>query len=65
MAKARNDPDTYQMRYLNGVLKLLWLFTLPYIVARLYIFVEVFRSLAFLPPTAFVTTWTQSVPNLN
>lgn len=29
----------------------------PFVVARIFILVEVFRSLAFLPPGTFITTW--------
>ncbi len=33
-----------------------------YIVARLFLLVETFRSLGFLPPGAFVSTWVSNVP---
>ncbi|KAI1116494.1 hypothetical protein F5Y14DRAFT_459121 [Nemania sp. NC0429] len=34
-----------------------------YIIARLFIIVEVFRSLGYLPPEAFVATWSTSIPH--
>jgi hypothetical protein len=36
---------------------------LMYLVARLVIIVEIFRGLWYLPPEAFVTTWTSSIPH--
>jgi hypothetical protein len=36
---------------------LLVCFVFPYIMARLFLLVEIFRSLFFLPPEAFVDTW--------
>lgn len=38
------------------------LFLLNYIVARLFLIVEMFRTLLFLPPDAYIATWTSSVP---
>lgn len=34
-----------------------------YIIARLYILVETFRTLCFLPPGAYVSTWTTNIPH--
>ncbi|KAK8875017.1 hypothetical protein PGQ11_005531 [Apiospora arundinis] len=39
------------------------LFNVPFVVARVFILVEVFRSLAFLPPDAFMTTWASEIPH--
>ncbi|RYC58988.1 hypothetical protein CHU98_g7219 [Xylaria longipes] len=36
-----------------------------YIIARLFIIVEVLRSLGYLHPDAFVTTWSGSIPHLS
>lgn len=36
---------------------------LLFIAARLFILVEVLRSLAFLPPNVFIATWTSEVPH--
>jgi hypothetical protein len=38
-------------------------FLLPYILARLFLMVEIFRSLFFLPPDAFIDTWSGSFPH--
>ncbi|KAK8123227.1 hypothetical protein PG984_011897 [Apiospora sp. TS-2023a] len=35
-----------------------------FVLARLFLFVEMFRSLYFLPPGAFLSTWTENVPHL-
>lgn len=35
-----------------------------YPIARLYLLVEVFRSLFFLPPSAFVGTWSGNIPHV-
>ena len=37
---------------------------IPYILARLFLWVEVFRTLYFLPPDAFVDTWSGSFPHI-
>ncbi|GKZ55575.1 hypothetical protein AnigIFM49718_000652 [Aspergillus niger] len=37
---------------------------LAYIVARLFIVVEMFRTLAFLPSGAYVATWSSDIPNI-
>ncbi|MCJ1464557.1 hypothetical protein MMC07_003170 [Pseudocyphellaria aurata] len=37
-------------------------FAVPYVLARIFIMIEMFRSLAFLPPDAFVDTWSGSFP---
>lgn len=61
---SRERPEEFQTRFLNNIAIVIWLFALPYLVARIYIIVEVFRSLCFLPPDAFVTTWASSVPHV-
>ncbi|KAH8897712.1 hypothetical protein GQ53DRAFT_884500 [Thozetella sp. PMI_491] len=38
-------------------------FGLLFILSRVIILVEVFRSLAFLPPRAFETTWVNAIPH--
>ena len=35
-----------------------------YVLARLFLMVEIFRSLYFLPPGAFIQTWSSSVPHI-
>ncbi|KAJ6020877.1 hypothetical protein N7540_006381 [Penicillium herquei] len=50
---------------LTAVLAGIWiLLAIAYIVARLYIFVEMFRTLCFLPPDAYVGTWAANLPGL-
>ena len=39
-------------------------FGFVYLISRLYITVEVFRALCFLPPRAFVATWASNVPHI-
>ena len=36
---------------------------IPYILARLFLIVEIFRTLFFLPPDAFMDTWSGSFPH--
>jgi hypothetical protein len=42
---------------------LLMVFIVPYFLARLFLIVEIFRSLFFLPPEAFIDTWSGSFPH--
>ncbi|PMD14871.1 hypothetical protein NA56DRAFT_582915 [Hyaloscypha hepaticicola] len=44
-------------------LVLLMVFIVPYFLARLFLIVEIFRSLFFLPPEAFIDTWSGSFPH--
>ncbi len=44
-------------------LVLIFGFLVPYTVARLFLIVEMFRSLFFLPPEAFIDTWSGSLPH--
>lgn len=37
---------------------------LGYFLAPLFLVVEVFRSLCFLPPSAFIATWSSQVPHV-
>ena len=36
--------------------------TLAYVVARLYLLVEIFRTLAYQPSDAYIGTWTVNIP---
>jgi hypothetical protein len=38
-------------------------FLIPYVLARLFLIIEMFRSLFFLPPEAFIDTWSGSFPH--
>jgi hypothetical protein len=42
-----------------------FVFGLFYMVARLILLVETFRTLVFLPPDAFVSTWVSNIPNVS
>jgi len=55
------------LRIGSGLPAQVWglLFGLVYLVARLFLLVETFRTLAFLPPDVFVTTWVSVIPSLN
>ena len=35
-----------------------------YILARLFLMVEIFRTLCFLPPEAYVATWASNIPHI-
>ncbi len=41
----------------------IWILSFLYIIARLFLLVESFRSLYYLPPEAFALTWSASVPH--
>jgi hypothetical protein len=60
----KNIPGHFQNRFLIIVSKIIWIFALPYLLARVYMIVEVFRSLCYLPPHVFGTTWSSSVPHI-
>ncbi|KAF8861684.1 hypothetical protein BDZ45DRAFT_647304 [Acephala macrosclerotiorum] len=40
------------------------LLALAYLLARLFLMAEVFRSLFYLPPSAFITTWSAQIPHV-
>lgn len=40
-------------------------FAVGFVLARLFLIVEVFRSLFFLPPSAFVGTWSSHIPHVS
>lgn len=42
-----------------------FIFGIFYMVTRLILLVETFRTLAFLPPDAFVSTWVSNIPNVS
>ncbi|MCJ1372293.1 hypothetical protein MMC20_003516 [Loxospora ochrophaea] len=39
-------------------------FAIIYVLSRLFLLVEIFRSLCFLPPDAYISTWTANIPHL-
>jgi hypothetical protein len=60
MKKAFQIPKT-KKRVLGGIVVMLLSL---YILARLFLMVEIFRTLFFLPPEAFIDTWSGSFPHL-
>jgi hypothetical protein len=52
--------------WISGILWMpIYLTVLVYILARLFLIVELFRCLFFLPSSAFVSTWVFSVPHVS
>lgn len=49
----------------TGVDRLVNFFLCLYIVARLFILVEIFRTLFFLPAGSFVSTWSTNLPHFS
>ncbi|KAL7957756.1 hypothetical protein V8C34DRAFT_284720 [Trichoderma compactum] len=41
-----------------------YLFLFLYVLARLFILVEMFRTLCFLPTGSYISTWTTNIPHL-
>jgi len=48
----------------DGAKGMILLGILLYILARLFILVEIFRSLCFLPPDTWVATWATNIPHI-
>jgi len=44
------------------ILAPIWSFL--YVMARLFLLVEIFRTLCFLPPDAYISTWTTNIPHV-
>ena len=40
------------------------LLSILYVLARLFLMVEIFRTLCFLPPDAYVATWASNIPHI-
>lgn len=57
----------YNHPWLYDTINQVWTFTFGaiYFIARLFLLVETFRALGFLPPDAFVDTWVSSIPNVS
>ena len=47
---------------IEGIFISMWTFL--YVMARLFLLVEIFRTLYFLPPDAYISTWTTSIPHV-
>jgi hypothetical protein len=45
-------------------LSILMVVPLSYVVCRLFLVVETFRCLCFLPPSAYIATWATNVPHI-
>jgi hypothetical protein len=56
----------WRVHRMDGVTDVMlgWVSILVYTSARLYILVEIFRSLFYLPPGAFIGTWSSSIPHI-
>ena len=60
--------ETYEWKESSRLMATRALSIPPYVLyalCRIYIMVELFRSLAYLPPDAFVSTWSASVPHIS
>jgi hypothetical protein len=51
-------PRKIQGTYAIGV-------SILYFLSRLFLVVEIFRTLCFLPPSAYVSTWASNIPNIS
>jgi hypothetical protein len=60
-ATHHSRPGGSTIKFLAGLSLVIVLVT--YILARLFLMVEIFRSLFFLPPEAFIDTWSGSFPH--
>lgn len=58
ISRALHLPD------LSIITRLVQLSLILYVVARLYLLVEIFRTLFFLPPSAYISTWATNVPHV-
>ena len=47
---------------IEGIFISMWTFL--YVMARLFLLVEIFRTLYFLPPDAYISTWTTNIPHV-
>ena len=59
--KQKSQSSQTYTKIFDGLLVVL---IVPYIVARLYIMVELFRSLLFLDPKTFASTWSSNIPHI-
>ncbi|KAM6484149.1 hypothetical protein HDV62DRAFT_357541 [Trichoderma sp. SZMC 28011] len=46
------------------VMGFVYLFLFLYFLARVFILIEMFRTLCFLPPRSYISTWTTNLPHL-
>ncbi|KAN0090277.1 hypothetical protein V8E51_018856 [Hyaloscypha variabilis] len=57
-----NDNALLWLRIVTGISSIP--LCVAYVVARLFIIVEIFRTLLFLPPSAYIATWASNVPHI-
>ncbi|KAF8860663.1 hypothetical protein BDZ45DRAFT_304592 [Acephala macrosclerotiorum] len=55
-------PDQEIIPVVLGII--LFILAIVYIAARLFLLVEIFRTLCFLPPSAYMATWTTNIPHV-
>jgi hypothetical protein len=60
----RDDEGTGISVYQAFLMILFTLLWVLYFAARLLLLVEIFRTLCFLPPSAYVATWAANVPHV-
>ncbi|KUJ16938.1 uncharacterized protein LY89DRAFT_707347 [Mollisia scopiformis] len=58
--------DIESLGYIYKIALAILFFLIPasYVVCRLFLVVEIFRSLCFLPPSAYIATWATNVPHV-
>ncbi|PMD34719.1 hypothetical protein L207DRAFT_638239 [Hyaloscypha variabilis F] len=57
-----NDNALLWLRIVTGISSIP--LCVAYVVARLFIIVEIFRTFLFLPPSAYIATWASNVPHI-
>ncbi|KAF8847290.1 hypothetical protein BDZ45DRAFT_665973 [Acephala macrosclerotiorum] len=58
-------PDGFKLpKYKHSTKIWLFILSIPYGLARTFVFVEIFRSLFYLPVDGFVTTWARNFPHI-
>ena len=55
--------ESSKLRRHLATLYLVGVIVIPYALARLFVMVELFRTLLFLPPEAFIETWSVAFPH--
>jgi hypothetical protein len=53
--------NSFEMKFVSAYMMFLYF---GYVVARLFMIVETFRTLFFLPPSAYIATWASNVPHI-
>jgi hypothetical protein len=63
-ARSSSQPRSLQKNSLIEIQMVLMFFIISYTLTRLFIIAEVIRSLFYLPPMVFASTWASSVPHV-